>query len=393
MRVLAIISILFPVSLLAKPMYIDFFDMMEQSKTIVIGEFLGPKNQVEDSLKWSYPGPYLIKVNSRLKGTASDTIEVGRAHGTVYLPESQEFICFINQENEFEWYGGQINEEGRIIQLSEEDNPVVQIEGFYDFNAYLVGPAVFTLKQLKYCIKHGQIQMTIHGKIHFYDPVTNDMEPSDMELTTDIFMAKDTSYTETHDYNFPETELVGAKSRIGSWDPVHYVSFEENLVRPFTLEGEIMYAREDGSMEAMYWVEAPEELSEAEFKDYLSDEINGPPLYIIEIKSEEGEKMTLERQASPPSSTLVCENGRISFSSSNDPDKHEGGYIEWDNGWKMKFDHKYASIMKEYTRQRLVRTLRKTDVSGTLLRGDADSVAITLHLKETSFPVNPNYRK
>lgn len=385
------------------PMGISFAEMIEQSKTIVIAEFLGPSNtSYNDSLNpFSYLGNYSLRVHKVLKGNIeTTTIELSRAHGTIYLEKNKRFIAFINKENQFEWYGG-IPTKDRGIRgdsLDNLENNMIMMAGFYDFNAYLVSPSTISYTNLVQYIENGYMTNKIEGKIHFFEPVTGKMEPSNMTIyISNYYSADSTSSVVTQD-NIPLVDFRNASASIGSWDPVVYVEYETNLVRPFTLIGQLSSACNGNELTAMFWVEVPEELNKQELRRYLGDPSLGPPVYHIEIAVEDGPNYTLLRQASPPSSVLKEGAIHWSFSSSGDPTHEEEGHINWDNGTIMTIN-KYRNNGKErgYTREKLVRSLRIAPLEGTVTypktwKKEPNPKRFTMRLENTTFSKNPNYK-
>lgn len=382
---MAVLLVLTSVTHAVEPLFIYLHEMMEQSKTIVVAEFLGNADGTTDT-DWM-PRSVKLKVQEVLKGEVTENeITVDPAQGTIYLETGNTYLAFINAQNEFEWYGHALNG-GNL----KED--VLMLEGFYDYNAYLVSPGVVSYTNVVQYIAEEQMTGTVTGNIHFFNPRSRQMEPSDMSITVNYtYTARSGVISSVSQENIPLTDFETATAYLGSWDPVISVYYEENLVRPFKLEGELTGV--DGSdFTAIFWVEAPEELNENELRQYLQDPALGPPVYQIQIDSDNGETYLLERQSSPSSSVLHNGDKSWDFSSSDDPTNEHAGYIEWRNGMVMNVD---PGKDGEYgfTYEKLVRGLRMGSLTGTITYPNSETpVAFEMKLLETTFSDNPNFGK
>jgi hypothetical protein len=378
-------------ALSAEPMWITFSDMMKQSKTIVFCQFLGRADTSNALNNDTYLGNYLLKVEEVFKGDVKEKIiGVGRAHGEVFLKNGRRYIAFINQNNEFEWYGEFIS----YGKKSLLDDGLIKIEGFYDYNAYLVGPSNISISNLKQYIKNDYFTNNVRGSIYFFDSDLKQMKRSDISLSVSYYYSADSTGYKVVDENMPKTELGPPSVRLGSWDNEIYINYEENLVRPLKIIGQLNSISFDTIMEAMFWVEAPEELDYKNFIKYVSDTSLGPPVYHIKIEDDQGEVYTLKRQASPPSSVMIVKDKEWHFSSSDDPTAENEGYINWSNGAVLTFfPYKDNGEERDYTREKLVRSLRISNLEGEIILENKEKRKVTISLEKTEFSENPNYKK
>lgn len=139
----------------AAPMFTKLSDVRAKSAQVVVGTVTtskaGPTIDVEYSLRGNAPkGP----------------MKVGRSpDGHVWVPQGKppRVVAFIDKQNRFRWIG-------KLIAGPTLETGVIRVEGFFDFNAHLVGPGVMTLSQLhKYLTYGGTMHQRFRATLAFPD--------------------------------------------------------------------------------------------------------------------------------------------------------------------------------------------------------------------------------
>lgn len=384
--------LLLPFDAAAEPMHIYFNEMMAQSPNIAIIEFLG----WEGNAKTAYDVfQYQVKVLEVLRGTwkAGATQTVGRAHGGVQVEKGTRCIAFINNDGGFEWVGVPLRKEQTL------ENGLIFLEGFYDFNAYLVSPCIITLPQLKQYIEKGGYESKIKGKLHFFSNKTKQMEPSEIAIEID-YSYKDGNIKQ-------ETKVLGyawktfpqkAQVRLPAWDGEVELRFEENMVRPLYINGDVLRVDKDGTLNALFWSQYPEEMTYEEFLEYDSSEKNGPPVFEFDIETPDKTYTFIANEEGGRIGYMVYNGQRLDCNSFSDD--HTREIIFPYNGGNLVILMEPHQVSKErlrYTRERFVRELKINPVKGKLLMRGTDGkesviTSCTLHYKLTRFGKNINYR-
>ena len=262
-------------SIQAEPMHIYFNEMMLQSKTIVSGVYLGFNGTTAfESDK------YYFLVQKVFKGNVSnDTLILGRAHGGVNLNPGTTCMAFINKNNEFEWVGNLYNTQ-KVV-----DKTILQIEGFYDWNAYLVSPSMISVGQLSDYIKTNSFSGHISGDVQFFWNNEKRMKDSPINLSIKYRYVQGKLDSEVEINGLPlDNFKKTAQVSLPIWD--HYLSvlYESNLYRPLEFRGKIMQLHtNDTSWRALFWLDEPEELTYDEFLDFIQNDSYGYPYFQLNL--------------------------------------------------------------------------------------------------------------
>lgn len=398
MRILLKPILLLPllcISLLAKaePMIISFPEMIEQSKTIVIAEFIESMHQSEETMTF---GPYRIKVMETLRGDAEGEIIVDRAHGMVGLQPGTKCIAFINDRNEFEWAG-------TLHRGDDLTSGIISIAGFYDWNAYIVYPATITLPQLRQYLQTKSYTGTISGNLHFLSAEERAMKPSDISIAITYTYRPDST---THHVTTTGMEFADFPDQpgiaFGGWDNNILLEYEGNMVRPLKFNGELTSVSDNGlDFEALFYLEAPEELTKEEFIRYITNPQLGPPYWETELVTEDGERYLF---------VLGIEYGRIGylvdFRGTNwdcnrlgtphpnyDKDIQFGGRSSLIIDLEDREDDPVNKKLCEYTTEDYVRMSMLSPYYGQLILDGENLGRCHVEYKRTLFSKNPNYRK
>jgi hypothetical protein len=142
----------------AKPKHATFEKLVEDSATIVVARFLGDKPD-EKNLSIQ------VEVTQVLKGD----LKPGKHHFAFkdqphFGAQGDEFVAFLDKDRVWRFMASPLKGENTVSQ------GVLQITGFYDFNAYWVIPGLVTLDQLKTYLKDGSLVYRFRGEVYFPEP-------------------------------------------------------------------------------------------------------------------------------------------------------------------------------------------------------------------------------
>lgn len=373
-------------------MVIDFDDMIKQSKTIVMGNYLGfnGKNAYEST-------QYYFAVYQTLKGEATtDTIVLNRASsGSVQLAIGTYCVAFINEQNGFEWVGTS----KKINTIL--DNTILFLEGFYDWNAYIVGPASISIGQLKEYIKTESYTCSASGYLHFFSNTTHQMEPSPIQIEIKYSYKNKSIPNEVTMNGIVLKDFTNSPTfYLPFWDDILTLQYQPNRYRPLEIKGEILNnATSPNKYNIKFWVDAPEELTYEEFVQFINQPEQGQVYFECEVQLDNDKKYTLLiNDELGRIGKLLNYNGKdlpISFSSTSP--KRELGFSNYPNDLRLEFDS--CLIQKnvfDYAGNEMVRELKIAPVKASIFLKEGDKeirlARCTVSYKATRFVKNPNYK-
>ena len=144
------------------PMSTDLTTVRSDSATIVIGTVRWV-NVPSTAGPGALPKPVLmISVDSTIRGTAPAVMSVGESPDGHAFVDNERVVAFVDGKNALRWIG-------RKIAGPDIEHGVLQLQGFFDFNAHIVHPGMMTLAQLKTYLATGTIKNTFVGTIAFPD--------------------------------------------------------------------------------------------------------------------------------------------------------------------------------------------------------------------------------
>jgi hypothetical protein len=269
----------------SEPMYIDFYEMMQKSTQIFIGTYIEPKSP--------YGLSHSLSVKTPLKGSLTAGQEVTyMTSGQVGFKKGDLVVAFINEDRTFEWMGLPVNKDEKEIN----ENTLLMLEGFYDFNAYIVGPSTLTLSQLKQYIKEGKYDSHINGHLHCFSNQKLKMEKQEVffEITY-TYKGKEEGTTDIKVngmswYDFPKKPFL----LLGSWDSEIKLKFDIGKYRSLMVVGKLDGKTSNDNAIAYFWVQEPRELTFEELKEFIMNENYLNPYYELELKTKKGETYTIE---------------------------------------------------------------------------------------------------
>jgi len=388
---------LFTIAAKAHTLAIEFYEMIEQSKLIVIANSV--KSLEKDELISEY---FEINIVSILKGkSATGIYKVKRGKGTPNIADNVPFIAFINYKNEFEWYGIPENPDTKEIT----DYTILNLAGFYDYNAYLVSPSIINLSQLNQYIKEKKYSNQIAGNLYCFSNSTKKIEATPVNFTVTYTYTKDviTSITTVNGLTWKGFPL-SPELYISSWDSEIELKFETNGYRAFIVEGEILPTPDaNGNSLAKFWVTDPDELSFDELKEYLTKDIHGFPSYKLQVTTDKNEVYPLMLgEEMGRIGVFNYEGKKLGISSYNiDPYWPREIVMEYNYYDKLVISLDSTAVTKnqlEFTHEKMVRELKVNPIKGRiLLRKDKtpDKLIANCELKyvATIFTKYVNYGK
>lgn len=381
-------------------MVIGFDEMIRKSKTIVMGTYLGFNG------KTAYESnQYYFAVYQTLKGTnQADTLVLNRAgSGSVEIPVGTYCVAFINEKDEFEWVG-------TTKKINKTlDNTILFLEGFYDWNAYIVGPASISIGQLKDYLSAEIYTGTAKGNLYFFSNTSKKMEPSSIELEIN-YTYQDQSHNRalmnplSYSVKINGIDLKDFKKapvfNLPFWDDILTVEYQPNLYRPLEIEGKILdNSTTPNVYNIMFWVTEPEELTYEEFVQFIDHPEQGQVYFECEVKLENDLKYTLLiNDELGHIGKLLNYNGKdlpISFFSTSP--KREVGFSNYPNDLRLEFDSCLVNKeVFELAGNEMVRELKMGTVKATIYSkiGNIENpiTRCTVSYKATKFAKNPNYK-
>lgn len=249
----------------AKSIVIGFDDMMAQSKSIVIGTYLG--EYVTGKI-------FHIEVDSVVKGEKrSGIITVNKAKGIPRLIPGTKVMAFINPQNEWEWYGTSDNFRAGIIYL----------QGFNDYNSYEVYPSAVSLEQLNAFMRTGEYSGVVEGNLRFWSFDKNKFEKSATYFAV--------LYT-YHGNDSTNTRYLAGGLNTGNFPPTPRITFtgativftyDDNPDRPLQIGGHMDSLKKGNEFVASFEVWQPMNMTTEQFDQYVGNDKLGPLCYNLSV--------------------------------------------------------------------------------------------------------------
>jgi hypothetical protein len=237
--------------LYAKTTIISIEGVMVQSKSIVIGTYLGEYVQSKS---------YHIDVDTTIKGAKRDgIISVGKAQGIPRIAPGTKVMVFINQYDQWEWVG----------KSSDFNRGVIYLSGHSDHGAYDVYPDAISLVQMSDFMKTGKYSGVIEGNLRFWS-----FEKDAYEATPTYFAIM---YTYFNKDSVTTRSLAGGlhTGTFNSNPEVYFagsqviLTYEKNQDRPLEIGGFIDSVKSNGrDFVADFQVWQPSNLSQQQFAQY-----------------------------------------------------------------------------------------------------------------------------
>ncbi len=258
--------LLFGSVVFAKPITINFEDMMSKSKSIIVGIYLG---------EYVAGKTFHIEVESVVKGAKkSGIISVNKAKGIPRLNPGTKVMVLINDQDQWEWLG-----------LSDDfSNGIIHLSGIYDLGTYSVYPDAITQVQMNDFMKQGQYCGAIEGNLRFWSFEKDEHEKSDVYFAITFTYFNCDSIT---------TQYLAGGLKLGAFPiaPEVYftgssviLTYDESMYRPMQIGGVVDSVKPNGrDYVANFEVWQPMNLSMAQFNQYVANPALGHLCYDMTI--------------------------------------------------------------------------------------------------------------
>jgi hypothetical protein len=284
-RILLVLICLFAISLTAQaePLIISLEELRDKAPNIVFATFKGAVDGSTDL--WSAPA-YNLEVLQVVKGNLQLgmlQVKVGTGHAT--LQPGQQVICFLTNDLEFSWYAAPLG----LNRDPKQD--VWKIDGFYDFNAYIVTTSELTLPMMRaFFLDRAYLPYTIDGPICFFDPRTRGLKPSTYTIHLAVGKGKTAQFQTNLTLNdFAKQNWAEAVGNC--WGTTPFLRLQSAVTgRTMEINSEIVGTDpETGAMRCRFWVSNPTMYAEQTLLTFLADAKIYNPWYEITVKTSKGE--------------------------------------------------------------------------------------------------------
>ncbi len=146
--------VLFAVPARAAPMASPFSMVRTQSTVIVVG-----------TVRQNAQGDLTIDVDKVVRGLAqrpTAPLSVKQSPDGHVTISNERVVAFIDGQNALRWVG-------RLVAGPSIETGVIKLQGFFDFNAHLVTPAIMSLAQLGSALQTGSLVQTFDATLAFPD--------------------------------------------------------------------------------------------------------------------------------------------------------------------------------------------------------------------------------
>jgi hypothetical protein len=269
--VLLAVAGLCPETAWAKPEHATFEKMVENSATIVVARFLGDQ---PDEKKATIQ----VEVTQVLKGD----LKPGKHHFAFedrphFGAKGEEFVAFLDKDRVWRFMASPQKGENKVSQ------GVLQISGFYDFNAYYVTPGLVTLEQLKTYVKDGTLAYRFRGNVYFPEIGKEDWKPGSFVVSGSY----DAINKKVDLHGLPNLKSFPAQPEVDIQSGHHFnirISYRPNKGRELRLIGQVRgIDTKTGEMNVRFAVSIPEVLTKKAFEDYLTDASKGTCYYRFKL--------------------------------------------------------------------------------------------------------------
>ena len=224
---LALLVLLAPALAHAEPMFTPLTDVYAKTKTVVIARM-----KLADQPKTM--GPAVIHVDEVVHGTSKlGKRTVGVCGGHAGTPKHQPFVAFLDAS-------GGMCFVASLMEPGDVRTDLLQMQGFYDFNAHLVGPSMASLPQIRAALAGKPYTFTFRGALHAVDTKTGGLDPTKHTITVRCFYEITSGCTKTRITGLDWIEnLPDPSFGLSAWDPTVHLTYRTAWPRPLAIEGRL----------------------------------------------------------------------------------------------------------------------------------------------------------
>lgn len=344
-------------SLCAKTINISIEGVMVQSKSIVIGTYLG---------EYVAGKSYHIDVDSIVKGAPRDgIISVGKAKGIPRVAPGTRIMAFINQYDQWEWVG----------RSSDFAHDQIYLSGISDAGSYDVYPDAMSMVQFGEFMKTGKFTGVIEGNLRFWS-----FEKDAYDKSNSYFAIM---YTYFNKDSVTTRSLAGGLNtgEFGTNPEVYFagsnviLTYGDDPYRPLQIGGFIDSVQENGKdFVADFQVWQPANLNSNQFTEYIAKPEYGPLCYDLSVSVNGKSNPYVYGEEEGDIGYLVMDGKQIECTQSSMPTDDQSGILKFGT-WsqtevEITLDEVTPAIDFDLIRrmpgERMINILRFTPMSGEM---------------------------
>ncbi len=244
-------------------------DVIASSPDVVVATFGG----------LAHPGnEFAVKlhVESALRGKKSGDLVVVPAGGHVYLKPGTRVVAFLSKAGEWQFSG----EAPDGLTLDD----VIQLHGFYDFDAHLVEPSLVTFGQLRDRFAGKPIAWHFEGPLEVLSNDGSKIIDSPWKLSVNGTEGLPATVLGLTAVDVPPPQMF-----VGGWDAGVSVSWNRGWPRPLIISGPIVGHRDDVLL-VKFRLAMPDLFHTADIARYLADPKAAHANYRMHIEWTDGGK-------------------------------------------------------------------------------------------------------
>jgi hypothetical protein len=259
---------------IAKPLYSSLSEAVSLSSNIVIAKLADEHSSKEETID--------IDIQETLKGT------IGTGKHTVWFRDknrhlsslSNQYVMFLDSKKRWKFVAEPIGRDQLVV------NNVLNLRGFYDFNAHIVTPGLITIKQLRKYLSEGSLVYNFSGPVFFPDKATGLWMPGTIKISAMYDAIKKKAAVTglpQFEVNLLQQPSVGIQEQRDNNFGLT-LTYSRNLRRPLILQALVTGLSTDtGNFNAKFIVHSPDVLNQDSFETYLADPRRGNTCYRVKI--------------------------------------------------------------------------------------------------------------
>jgi hypothetical protein len=269
---LTVVCCLAPEQAFAKPKATTFEKLIENSATIAVVKFAGddpdPKKgavdlQFLEILRGDFkPGKHRISFEDLPR----------------FANKGKEFVVFLDKGKVWRFVAHPLN--GKKL-----DQDLLQLDGFYDYNAYFVSPALVTLDQLQKYLKNKKLVYRFRGEVFFPEAKQAAWKAGSLTIKGTYDAVTEVAKVE----GLPDLKGIVRQPKVYMFDargerPRFDLEYSRQNHRLLTLMGKTDGVDpKTGDILVRFAVLAPEVLTQKAFEEYLADPKSSGPYYKFKL--------------------------------------------------------------------------------------------------------------
>lgn len=256
-----LLVLLSPALAVAEPMYTPLHEVYAKTKSVVIARMLDA-DQPKTGM-----APAVIRVDEVIQGKMGlGKLKTGLCGGHARVKNNVPFVAFLDASGGLCFAAVPLS--GGSVYTG-----LLQMRGFYDFNAHLVGPAMASLPQIRATLKGKTYTYKLRGKLHVLDPKTGGWVPTRHEVTARCVFDIKKGCTKTQVGGLAWVKGVPKPAlSMSAWDPAMKLTYHTGWPRPLVLSGAVMgWDKKRGEHRLRLEVTMPDLLTKEHLEAYLKN--------------------------------------------------------------------------------------------------------------------------